>query len=96
MNKVDLKFKVCPRCHNDWPCIDISIIQCLNCHMCYHHKYGHLFISNFLVSNDQLSFFDRYCHYSTFLNFLDGKMVNLPLLPYNITPEKLKLYLLFL
>ena len=88
--------KVCPRCNNNWQRENKIIYRkyCDDCNLFYCH-FGLLVIRSFLGTDDSLiwQYTIPNCIYGTGTIF--GKNTTLPWLPFNITPDKLKTYLLF-
>ena len=91
----DEQFTVCPRCQGEWEHCGIEYNKCVDCKSKYSFRSLTFYIQDFLLWNDVLYFFEDKCVYQTFDDFLGGIELHLPLLPYDITPEKLKFYLLF-
>ena len=91
-----INLPTCPFCNNDWNRdVSVNFLRCYKCDV-YYWDNDLLSICNFICKKDELcwDFKNNNCDYSnkggTFRN-----RIKLPLLPINITPQKLKLYILF-
>ena len=88
-------FPVCPRCSHDWIKEEQTFWDCPICGMSYNPSKNcmNLLLEDFLVywfPEENISYL--YCYPSS----LSLKRIKLPFLPYDITLDKLKLYLTFL
>ena len=103
-------FETCPRCHRSWDtnyrlacprCQDkfvhmsYDLYECIGCRAKYDAVSECFVLQDVLEDYDTLSFFKNRCEYGTLDDYAHEKELSLPLLPYDITPEKLKLYLFY-
>jgi hypothetical protein len=93
-------YKDCPRCHNSWidnhHTYEINL-YCKNCELNYYFSFrpNYYHFMRFKINDElylQWNFLQNACY--VFTKKLDNN-IKLPMLPYNITAEKLKLYMLF-
>lgn len=87
----------CPRCNGPWTLKDgLGYIDCRKCNLSFHERSGdHLYILNIINVGDELDFHfhDNECIYNASDRTLSR--VILPLLPVDISAERLKTLLLF-
>lgn len=90
-------FPQCPRCQNEWRKVTVDAYQCYQCGMRYlpinfgkSHRYDYLTLTpNNIAINWWVNIGDCEVRYK-------GKSIDIPfLLPYDISPEQLQLYLTF-
>ena len=94
-----MNYQVCPRCHQVWHQFINKLLSCDKCQVDYLSSIclERLSISNFLQLDDQL-FFDfllGYCEYVVYVKNEISQNIKLPMLPIDISADKLKLYLTF-
>lgn len=92
------EFKNCPRCNRDFDITDSTETKCNLCNLHYSKSFRYMAIYNIL---DGYNLYwkwnikgEIYCHFD-FAIYSSNPTI-LPFLPYDITAEKLKLYLNFI
>jgi hypothetical protein len=90
-------YNVCPRCNSQW---QFKLSPQCACGMAYHipPAYHCLVLRSFLGIEGNYLTWDidnHFCLYGNWPECVCGTATKLPWLPYDITPEKLKMYILF-
>ena len=93
-------FPVCPRCSGKWQeYVYSNFCECDACDIQYYRDANDSMMSyrNFLEKGDRLDYYfgSNGCVYHVPFGVAEAKITRLPMLPMNMTPEKLKLYILF-
>ena len=91
-----MRFNLCPRCHVAWTLINgYSHFKCFDCKICYFPYYEYFELMDIIHVNDQLSWdlLNNRCNYIN--NVYNEGILYLPLLPFNITINRLKKLILF-
>jgi len=94
-----ISYPQCPRCNSKWDFDLLSTGQCRHCNLIRHDndndndKYD-FYLHNFL-ERDTI-YWDLHDGNVSFYFDAKGDGITMPLLPFNITPAQLKIYLTFL
>ena len=91
-----MNYLECPRCQNSWQ-FKINRYECINCNINYYLDLNNMIdLYGIIHENDRLTwiFKTKKCYYRYQIDSV-YHFLNLPWLPFDITSDKLKTYLLF-
>jgi len=87
------EFSNCPRCNDSWNILSTAIKQCQHCGLYWNINYSQLC---FDFNNNSFIYWILEDYFCMCYGNVFGLGLKLPYLPYDISFEKLKLYLNFL